>query len=166
MCAADESEDYTTGAGGAAIGARLRRFSERIDRDANRLYEEAGVAFEQRWFGVVNLLVLNGRMSVGELAAQLGVSHATVSQVRNALTRAGLVDWDEDKANPRLRRLRLSPEGRETAKQLAPLWRALSETAIELNEEAEDAVGALDRLDRAIQRRSLYERVKQRLSEA
>jgi DNA-binding MarR family transcriptional regulator len=94
------------------------------------------------------------------------VSHATVSQVRNALTRAGLVDWDEDKANPRLRRLRLSPEGRETAKQLAPLWRALSETAIELNEEAEDAVGALDRLDRAIQRRSLYERVKQRLSEA
>jgi hypothetical protein len=42
----------------------------------------------------------------------------------------------------------------------------LSETAIELNDEAEDAVGALVRLDRAVQRRSLYERVKERLVEA
>lgn len=161
----EETDGYTTRAGGAAIGARLRRLSERIDRDANRLYAETGMAFEQRWFGVVNLLNLQGAMSVGELAAQLGVSHATVSQVRNALAKAGLVTWEGDKSNPRLRRLSLSPEGRATARRLEPLWRALSETAIALNEEAEDAVGALDRLDRAVQRLSLYDRVKKKLGE-
>ncbi|WP_369060804.1 MarR family transcriptional regulator [Caulobacter sp. 73W] len=165
MADPEETDGYTTRAGGAAIGARLRRLSERIDRDANRLYAETGVPFEQRWFGVVNLLNLQGAMSVGELAAQLGVSHATVSQVRNALNTAGLVSWEGDKSNPRLRRLRLSPQGQATARRLEPLWNALSETAVELNDEAQNAVGALERLDRAVQRRSLYERVKGKLGE-
>jgi len=78
----------TNQAGAAAIGARLRRLSERIDRDAGRLYAEAGIDFEQRWFGVINLLALLGPRTVGELASFLGVSHASVSQVRRKSGRA------------------------------------------------------------------------------
>lgn len=159
----DDPRDYTTRAGASAIGARLRRLSERIDRDAARLYAESGVVFEQRWFGVVNLLHLRGTLTVGELAAELGVSHATVSQVRAALDKAGLIAWDADRSNARMRRLRLTPAGQETAGRLEPLWRALSEAAVDLNDEAGDAVAALDRLETAAGRVSLYDRVRSRL---
>ncbi|MDG2523643.1 MarR family transcriptional regulator [Caulobacter segnis] len=161
----DDPSGYTTKAGAAAIGARLRRLSERIDRDAARLYAESGVAFEQRWFGVVNLLSLYETLTVGELAAALGVSHATVSQVRAGLETAKLIAWDADKTNPRQRRLRLTPAGRDVAARLAPLWAALSETAVELNDEAQDALAALDRLEQATLRLSLYDRVKARLAQ-
>ena len=150
----------TSAVGAAALGARLRRLSERIDRDAARLYAEAGVPFEQRWYGVVRLLAASGPMSVGDIAALLGVSHASVSQVRSGLSAAGLIDWEAVAGNSRHRRLRLTAEGVATAERLAPLWGALAAAAVELNAEADDALAAMQRLEDALARRSLYERVK------
>ncbi|EJL30380.1 transcriptional regulator [Caulobacter sp. AP07] len=155
---------YTTRAGAAAIGARLRRLSERIDRDAGRLYAEIGVDFEQRWFGVLNLLSLFGPLSVGELAAALEVSHVAVSQVRQALTAAGLISWEADARDGRRRALRLTDQGQALVERLAPLWRALAEAAVELDQEAEAALAALERLERALARRSLLDRARDRLA--
>ena len=155
--------DFSRQGGAAAIGARLRRLSERIDRDAARLYRESGETFEQRWYGVVNLLSQRDALSVGELAASLGVSHASVSQIREGLARAGLIAWESDKRNARLRKLRLTPSGQALVTRLAPLWAVLNEAAIELNQEAEDALAAIDRLERAVARRSIYDRVAERL---
>ena len=156
------STDYSRRSGSAAIGARLRRLSERIDRDAARLYEESGEVFEQRWYGVVQLLAQADDLSVGELASALGVSHASVSQVRDGLAQAGLVTATADQRNARLRRLRLTARGRDVAARLASLWAALNAAAEELDAEAQDALAAIDRLERALERRSLYDRVRAR----
>lgn len=69
--AVNETSDDSGQPGGASVGALLRRLSERIDRDANRVYSQLGAVFEQRWMGVLNLLALRGPMSVKELAAVL-----------------------------------------------------------------------------------------------
>lgn len=159
----DPSFDFSRRSGAAAIGARLRRLSERIDRDAARLYRESGETFEQRWYGVVQMLSRRDALSVGDLSAALGVSHASVSQIRDGLAKAELIAWDTDRKNARLRRLRLTPKGHDMAARLAPLWAALNSAAVELNAEAHDALAALDRLDDAIARTSLYDRVKAKL---
>lgn len=162
----DPSRDFSRNSGAAAIGARLRRLSERIDRDAARLYRESGEAFEQRWYGVVALLGEHGELSVGDLAARLGVSHASVSQIREGLAAAGLIAGEADRSNARLRRLRLTAEGLALRDRLTPLWAALNAAAVELNQEAEDALAALERLEAAATRRSLYDRVRDRLGQA
>lgn len=153
----------TARSGASAIGARLRRLSERIDRDAGRLYDDMGFVFEQRWFSVVNLLT-SGPRSVGELAAALHVSHASISQIRTGLAEAGLIAWEVDAKNARLRRIHLTPAGEERARRLAPLWEALAAAAIDLNAESGDALAALDRLEAAVSRQSLYDRVKARMA--
>src|SRR5688500_13916709 len=71
--------DYPKSVGGVALGARLRRLSEAIDRDATRAYSSLGIKFEQRWFGVLNQLALNGPMSVSEIASALRITRASVS---------------------------------------------------------------------------------------
>jgi DNA-binding MarR family transcriptional regulator len=154
---------YTSRSGPAAIGGRLRRLSERIDRDAGKLYAELGVRFEQRWFGVFSLLDLHGPLPVGELAAALGVSHVSVSQVRQALADAGLITWERDARDGRSRVLRLTGEGADLAAQLAPVWRALAAAAVELNAEADDALAGLERLETALDRASILERAKRLL---
>lgn len=155
--------DFTRSSGAAAIGARLRRLSERIDRDAARLYRESGEVFEQRWYGTVQLLAQGAPLSVGDLAAALGVSHASVSQIRSGLAKAGLVAFDVDRKNARLRRLSLTPKGQALVLRLMPLWAALNEASIELNAEVDDVIAAIDSLDSALARNSLYERVKAKL---
>ncbi|MDB5973814.1 MAG: bacterial regulatory, arsR family protein [Nevskia sp.] len=158
-----DASDYIRGQGSAAIGARLRRLSERIDRDAARVYAEAGITVELRWVGALKVLSLYGPLSVGELATSLGISHVSVSQTRNSLEKAGLASSIPDQEDARSRKVQLTAAGCRMIKQLEPLWKILEDVAAELDEEANRVVAALDRLDAALDRSSLHERVAGRL---
>ena len=125
--------DYVRAKAGAALGARLRRLSERIDNDAARAYAAQGVEFEQRWFGVLNQLSLNGPMSVGNLAEALGITHVSVSQTRVSLERAGLIRQKTDASDARRRLLSLSTAGKALAAQLTPLWAAFEQASLRLD---------------------------------
>lgn len=151
--------DYSRAAQGAALGARLRRLSERLDRDSTRIYAALGVRFEQRWFGVLNQIVLNGPMTVGAIATALGVTHVSVSQARRSLEAAGLVQGGNDAQDARRRPIALTAQGETLVARLAPLWQALADSAEALNAEAGNVVALLDRLDDALDRQSLFDRV-------
>ena len=152
--------DYVKSKGGAAIGARLRRLSERVDGDAARAYAAFGVAFEQRWFGVLNQLALNGGMSVGELAQALAITHVSVSQTRQSLEARGLIASSPAIGDARRRVLTLTDEGRALVKRLAPLWAASEAASAELDAEARGVAEAFDRLEAALARRSLLDRIR------
>lgn len=154
-----EANDYPAKMGGAALGARLRRLSAAIDADAARVYAAAGVAFEQRWFGVVDQLARNGPMAVGALADALGISHASVSETRRSLEAAGHIHVVTDGSDGRRRVLALSAQGQALVDRLGSLWRAFDDAASALDQEAGGVTAALDRLDEALSRRSLRERI-------
>jgi DNA-binding MarR family transcriptional regulator len=159
----NDRSDYSRSHGGSALGARLRRLSERLDRESTRVYAARGVAFEQRWFGLLNQLVLNGPMSVGDIAAALRITHVSVSQSSRSLEKAGIVASAPDPADARRRRLALTDKGRVLVAELAPLWESFYAAASELNDEAGDVVALLDRLDDALERKSLFERICERI---
>ena len=161
---ADSMVDYTRKYGPAAIGARLRRLSESIDEDAGRIYVDLGIDFQQRWVGILEQLHERGAQPVGELAASLGIRHSSVSQTRRSLEEAGLVESQVDPEDGRSRLLRLSGSGKELVRRLQPLWKILNATSLELDAEADHVIAALDRLDRALERLSLYDRVRQKLA--
>jgi MarR family transcriptional regulator, organic hydroperoxide resistance regulator len=152
-------KDYVAKMGGAALGARLRRLSAAIDADATRIYAERDIRFEQRWFGVINQLALTGPSSVQQLADVLGITHASVSETRRSLEKAGLITSEADPSDGRRRVLALSPSGVELTAKLRPIWNAFDEVALELDAEADGVTEALARLERALARMSLYERI-------
>ncbi|HYE45644.1 MAG TPA: MarR family transcriptional regulator [Caulobacter sp.] len=152
--------------GGAAIGALLRRMSDRVDRDANRVYARLGVSFEQRWMGVLDLLARQGPMSVKDLADSLKISHPSVSQTRASLLAAGLVAERPDPADGRRRTLHLSAEGRVLVETLAPIWAALDQVGRTLDAEAGGVVPVLMGLEAALNRRSILDRVADALAGA
>lgn len=157
--------DYVADMRGAALGARLRRLSATIDADATRIYAALGIRFEQRWFGVINQLALNGPMSVSDLAELLRISHASVSETRQSLERAGLVQSKPDGRDSRRRILTLSRSGEALVTQLRPLWNAFDEAARRLDAEAGEVTQALERLERALARQSLGDRIAELIGE-
>ena len=108
-------------ADGAAIGARLRRLSERIDREATAIYADLDIAFEQRWYGPLNLIAERGTASVTDIARLLGISHSAVSQARRSLVLAGFVEERADPSDKRSRLLSLSGKGAALIGSLAPV---------------------------------------------
>ncbi|GJG89772.1 hypothetical protein tb265_49530 [Gemmatimonadetes bacterium T265] len=146
------------------MGARLRRLSERIDREAARVYAHAGVRFEQRWMGVLHLLAERGGLSVRDLADALGISHPSVSQTRRSLQEAGLVAERADARDARRRVVHLTDAGTALIDQLRPIWAALVAAAEDVDREAADVITPLNRLDDALARRSLYDRAVEQLA--
>lgn len=99
-------------------------------------------------------------MSVTDLADRLQVSHVSISVIRSALEKEGLVGSRADERDGRRRVLALTDKGMALARQLAPLFDALDKAAIELNAEAGDAIAAIDRLEDALERKPLSQRVE------
>ena len=156
--------DYITDHGVAALGTRLRRLLDRLERDMVALYRAEGVGFEPRWYPVFVALRDEGPMSVGALAQRLGVTHVAVSQVRAALEAEGLIDAAPDPEDGRRQRLALTPRGRETAERLRPLWASVAAAGAQLLAEgAPTLMTDLDGLDRALDRCGLKTRIEQDL---
>ena len=72
---------------------------------------------------------------------------------------AGLVAERADPTDGRRRALSLTPEGQALVETLQPVWTALDEVGRALNSEAGDAVSVLARLETAMERRSIVDRV-------
>jgi len=143
------------------FGTRLRKLSERLDRDVQALYREAGVSFEPRWYAVFTSLREDGPATVGELAQRLDITHAAVSQVRSALQGEGLIETRADPRDGRRHVLTLTPKGAATALQLQPLWDAINAaTAQVLERDAPGLLHNLEDLARALDHRSIQARVK------
>ena len=158
------NQDYSRVAGGAAIGARLRRLSESLDGDSARVYAALGVTFEQRWFGVLNQLAINGSATVGELAATLRITHVSVSQTRQSLEKSGIVTSQPDPEDARKKKIMLTAAGKKLVAKLRPIWTAFDEAAQELNAEAGNVVASLNKLDDALERQSIFDRIMHRIS--
>lgn len=156
-----EKPDYVAAAGRAAIGARLRRLSERLDGEARRVYAAEGFVFEQRWLGVLDILS-EGPRTVGELAAMLGVSHPSVSETRRSLVGAGLVEGTPDGRDRRRQSLTLTEAGVRLVAELRPLWAVLDTVAVELDSEAGGLTAVLVKLEAALDREPLDRRVARR----
>jgi len=155
-----DSEDYSRGFGGEALAARLRRVSERLDRDGARVYAARGIRFEQRWYGVLRQLVEHDRpMGVGEIAAILRITHVSVSEASRSMEKAGLIVSRASAEDGRRRLVELTQAGRAMVAQLTPLWEAFNAAARELDAEAGEIVRLLDQLDDALDRRSMFERI-------
>ena len=151
---------YIDDSRGANLGARLRRLSATIDRDASRTYSLMGVEFEQRWFGLLDQLIINGPMSVREISEALGITHVSVSQSRQSLEKAGYISSRPDKNDRRRNVIQLTPKGHKLAEKLNPLWQALVKVAIDLNKEGDDLIASIDKIELALKSRSLHDRVK------
>lgn len=155
--------DYLRSLGAEAIGARLRRLSERIDRDAGRAYSALGIRFEQRWFGVLNQLRLHETRSVSDIARTLRISHVSVSQARKSLELAGLIISLPSKNDARRKEIKLTDAGRCLIEKASPIWVAQNTVAFALAHEVEYLMDTLNQLDDALDRSSFYDRTLREL---
>ncbi len=150
--------DYIRSHGNAGVGARLRRLSERIDRESNAVYAHLGLHFEQRWMGVLMLLDERGEMTVGELAEALRITQPSVSQTLRSLQAARIVADKADRRDSRRRIQRLSPKGLQFIEQVRPVWVALMQTAGDLDREGIDLLTPIDRIEKLLDQKSVLER--------
>ena len=110
-----------------ALGSRLRQLSDHLFDAVDAVYRQHGAGIQSRWFLFLRSLLDHGPLPVSELAAQLGQTHAAVSQLSRKLQAEGLVLRRADPHDARRSVLALSAEGERRLQALRPLWGSISE---------------------------------------
>ena len=146
--------------GALAFASRLKRLSERLQRDVSRVYREQKLEFHARWFPVAYLLTQNSPMSVTAIADALGLTHPAVNQIAAEMARRGLLTSRKDKDDERRRLLSLTPKGRRVVRDLQPLWDAVEKCTRQLIREAGyDLLSSIAAIEKALDRQEMYDRI-------
>lgn len=90
-------------AGELIVGSRLKRLSERFLSDVSKVYKSEQIPFETSYFPVFYLLDLYGTLKISDVARELEITRSGASQMVNALEKKGLVRYDADKEDKRVR---------------------------------------------------------------
>lgn len=101
--------------GPMAIVSRLRRLTETLTDQADRMYACYGTELKAKWFPVFFVLGREDQMTVTSIAQRIGHSHPSVSKIVREMATAGLITEQRDEADARRTLLSLSPKGRNVA---------------------------------------------------
>lgn len=146
--------------GPLAFASRLKRISERLMKDVSRLYQEQDVDFQARWFPVLYLLGQKASMSITEIAHALQMTHPAINQIASGMSDSGLLSSSKDANDERRRMLSLSEKGAAVMTTLVPLWKDIESANRDLLSLTDgDFLGALDRIETALDEEDMYQRV-------
>lgn len=113
-----------------AVVEPLLRFFVATDA-LNRTAAPRKIGFTPQQMQAAMQLMLRGELTIGELAAALGITPGWASRLADELVSSGHVVREQDRADRRIVRLRIAPEMRERCAQVygeraAALGRALA----------------------------------------
>ena len=147
--------------GELAIATRLKRLSERLSQDVSKIYKESDVDFEAKWYLILELLNREKLLAITEISDSLELSHAAVVQFVDQLVDRKLIKTSSDKKDARRRMISLSPGGKKVLSQLAPILAVIkNENRKWLAEADGNIIAILDQLENALDKKSMYQRVK------
>ena len=114
--------------GELGLGSRFKALSDKLYDVADAVYRAHDSTFQARWFPVLRLLSDHGPASVTEIAREVNLSHAAISQLTDKLVKGRWIQEGTDPADARRRVLTLTPRAVKEMRRLGPLWRAIRDT--------------------------------------
>lgn len=152
--------DFFERTGKMAIGSRLRLLAETLTRDAAGIYGLYGVGLKPKWFPVFYSLIDESAKSVMTVAKEIGQSHPSVINVVKEMTAAGIITATESADDRRRTLLALTDSGHSIGRGLIAQLRDVERAVEQVSSECgNDLWKALDDWERALARRSMFERV-------
>jgi DNA-binding MarR family transcriptional regulator/GNAT superfamily N-acetyltransferase len=143
-----------------ALGSRLKRLSDVLMQDVEKVYKHFNLEFEPKWFPVFYLLSENGSLSIMAISEELEVSHPGVIQIIKELEKQGLVFSEKDAQDNRKRLVSLTEKGRNLVPQLEPVWQAFINTNLKnLQLQKHNLLYAIEEMEELLKEKNQYQRI-------
>ena len=153
-------DDFVESLGSALLAHRLRRTSNQVLQSIAEWQVSYGQRPLRRSASTLLLLERRGPLGVMEIASRLKVSHPLIIRIMKDLELEGLCQSSTDAGDARRRYWELTETGRAEATRARGTMKIVEAAVEELFEEiGVDFLEALGAMDRALERRSLAERL-------
>ena len=143
------------------LGTQLRHLIELLDGAVQQAYVDAGLQYRPRYTPVMRVLAQQDSATVGELAAQAGITQPAATQTVALMKKEGLLLVEASGADARQRMVRLSPAGQALLPSLQACWQATRGAADSLDAELDFPLSiCLAQAIAVLERRSFGERIR------
>lgn len=152
--------------GKLALGSRLRHLSELVTDDAARIYELYDTRLQPKWFPVFYLLSAEKEKTITEIAATIGHSHPSVSQIVKEMVKKGIAREKKDKNDGRKNVIVLSKAGQEIIAKIQDQYLDIDAAVEKAMQETEHNLWkAIAEWEFLLEQKSLYRRVLEQKKE-
>lgn len=159
-------EDLIKELGELGIATRLKRLGEKFSLDVAKIYKEHKLDFEPKWFTTMYALYKNGPMSVQSLAQSLGFTHPAIIQFVSQMKNKLLVETKQGETDKRMNLISLTKKGAEVFESVRPLLSDIGDVTSEvLSTTGLDMLILIDKIEEALDKKSVYERISERIKE-
>jgi len=115
------------------LGTQLRHLIELLDGAVEASYAEAGLDYRPRYTPVMRALAAVEALTIGEIAAQAGITQPAATQTVAVMVKDGLLVTSTGKQDGRQKMVRLSEAGRAMLPRLQACWEATALAAAGLD---------------------------------
>lgn len=154
------SKDIVRTLGYLCLGSRLKRIGEQVQSDTQRIMERLDVTLQAGQYPLLAAIDRLGPLSVGELSEALGVTQPGVTRAAGLLAEAGYLTARKEKADQRIRRLSLTPEGEAlVARSKQEIWPVIEAAVRNVCDTLDGSLlNRLDQLEDALREKPLHRR--------
>lgn len=115
--------DALQGFGELGLGSRLKRVSEYMMKETQRVYDYYQIDFDPYLFPVFKMISNKNGVTNKSIQRSLKFSQPAITQTINKLNKKGLIDFEDDDVDKRKKIILVSKKGQSLLKQLIPIWK-------------------------------------------
>ncbi len=146
------------------LGTRMRRLIETLTNGMEKMYAEQNITFRTGHFYAFYAIVERGPLTINEIASLAGFSHSAVSQTVKKLASLRLIET-RAMEDGRQKSVHLTDHGIQMVEKLKPSWDAIEAVVKDAIEESDvDFLAAIAGLENAFRRKSVYDRLQEKLT--
>jgi len=149
-------------AGELILGTRFKKLGDKFLDDVSLIYKKLGIDFETSWFALFFTLDKHGRLTMSEIASNLGVTQSAISQITAVLEKKGLIKIEGAYEDKRIKVISLTQDGLTLLSRIKPIWKLIKKNMKTMLEEGENSkymLKALCELEKSFSQKSLTKRV-------
>lgn len=156
-------------AGELILGTRFKKLGDKFLDDVSLIYKKLGIDFETSWFAIFFTLDKYGRLTMSEIASNLGVTQSAISQITSVLEKRGFIKIEVTYKDKRIKVISLTQDGLALLSRIKPIWKLIKKHMKIMLEEGANSkymLKALSEIETSFSQKSLTKRVLNDIKDA
>ncbi len=144
------------------LGTRFKKLGDIFLDDVANIYKKLDIDFETTWFSIFFTLDKYGKLTMGEIATNLGVTQSAISQTISIMEKKNLIEIKIARQDKRIKVVSLTDNAHELISKIKPVWKSIQKEMRNMLNEGDKSrymLDALKELECSFNKKSLTQRV-------
>jgi DNA-binding MarR family transcriptional regulator len=143
-------KDFIKELGYKALDNRLKRISDRMSHDTRKFYKQIDLDVEPSWHLVFKLLKENEKITMVEIAEQLGYTHPSMVVMLKKMKAKGYILSEKDAIDNRKHNIKLTPKSYDLLPKLEQIWMSCEKAIYKMLKEDLSIIKHLDKIEASL----------------